>query len=479
MSLILRQGLFVGDPGSGGGVEKTLSQLQQYTAAAHAGQVVKVTDRPEAPNAFTWAYSTGSTWKSVYSQGVISTDPVVGWNGTPANNKMAELGHSFIANGQQGSTSDGYRSYGVATGAADDSGQVVRRLGSAGAFGVGGDDTLQIGARVDAAIAAVRGGVLYVWNGINDGLLSVEQTIAEMKVWKQKAFDAQTVIIFHTIAPSGNDAFPANRPTTAVANDMKTRNARMLAELPGPGCYVVDVFAQLLKPSTDFDLLEKYSPQDGKHPGNLFVQEVSGPADGALLKQIYPAGPVDLVTDQGTDALNSNVTLLDGLTTTFSTTPPTGWSNTKATGTAGTVIEYRKATTATGDWCEIRLSGTVATANAAVDMLRQIGLQAGLVAGKTYEGWIEYEYDPGIAGVLSVQLGMQEAGSSTALNWDNNRFSTQTVTPLARAGRMRTPPFTAIDGITDHRFRLSAYLSTAVAPSGVMRFRYMKNREVK
>lgn len=59
------------------------------------------------------------------------------WDGFPTNNKMAELGHSFIANGQQGSTSDGYRSYGVATGAADESGQVVRRLGYTGAFGNG------------------------------------------------------------------------------------------------------------------------------------------------------------------------------------------------------------------------------------------------------------------------------------------------------------------------------------------------------
>lgn len=401
------------------------------------------------------------------------------WNGVPANNLMAELGHSFIANGQQGATSDGYRSYGVATGAADDSGQVVRRLGFAGAFGVGGDDTLQIGARVDASIAAAKGGVVYVWNGINDGLLTVEQTIAEMKVWRQKAFDNQTVIIFHTITPCGNDAFPANRPTAGVVTDMLSRNTRMKAELPGTGCYVVDVFAQLLKPTTAFDLLEKYSPQDGKHPGNLFVQEVSGPADGALLKQIYPAGPVDVVTGQGTDSLNTNVTLLDGLTGTFSTTPPTGWSNTKATGTTGTVIEYRLASNARGDWCEIRLSGTTATANAAVDLLRQIGLQAGLVTGKSYEGWIEYEYDAGIAGVLSVQLGMQESGASTAINWDNNRFSTQIVTPLARSGRMRTSPFTSIDGITDHRSRLSAYLATDVAPTGIMRFRFMKNREIK
>lgn len=397
------------------------------------------------------------------------------WNGVPVSNKMAELGHSFIANGQY--TTDGYRSYGVATGAADDSAGVVRRLGAAGAFGNGGDDTVQVDARFDAALAACTGGVLYVYNGINDGLLTVATTIDTMKTWKQKAFAAQTVLILHTIAPCGNDAFPANRPTVAVVADMKARNARMLAELPGTGCYVIDSFAQLLKPGTDFDLLEKWSPQDGKHPGNLWVQEVSGPADAAVLKSIYPAGMRDRPTGTAAASINSNVELT-GASTTAGATPPTGYTNAKATGTTGAAITYQEVTTATGRWCQVVLGGTVATANAAVDIMRQISLQAKLVTGKTYEGVIEYEYDAGAAGVLSVQLGMQEAGSSTLINWDNNRYATQPMSTKARVGELRTPPFTAIDGITDHRFRLSAYLGTDVAPAATFRFRMMENREV-
>lgn len=409
---------------------------------------------------------------------VSSATPTPSWDGVPTSNIMTELGHSFIANGQQGATSDGYRAYGVATGAADESGQVVRRIGLSGAFGVGGDDTLMIGARADAAIAAAKGGIVYAWNGINDDALSVEQTLDEMKVWKQKAFDAKTVIIFHTIIPCGNDAFSSARKTAQVIADMKSRNARMKAELPGVGCYVVDCFSQLLKAGTEFDLLEKWSPQDGKHPGVLMVQEITGPADALVLKQIYPAGMRDRPTGTTASSFNANVTLLEGLTETFTTTPPTGWANTKATGTTGTIIEYRKATTATGEWCEIRLSGTTATANAAIDILRQIGLQGKLVPGQVSEGVVEYEYDSGLAGILSVQLGTQEAGSTTAINWDNNRFATQIVTPLSRKGAMRTPPLNAIAGITDHRFRLSAYLATDVAPAGVMRFRMMENRAV-
>lgn len=399
------------------------------------------------------------------------------WNGVPVSNKMSELGHSFIANGQY--STDGYRSYGVATGAADDSAGAVRRLGAAGAFGNGGDSTLQIGVRTDAAIAAAQGGVVYVWNGTNDidAGLTNDQIIAEMKVWKQKAFAAQTVMIVHTVAPRGNDAFPAARLTADQITQIKALNARMLAELPGVGFYVVDMNAQLLKSGTSFDIIDAYAPVDAKHPGNLWVQEVSGPADAAVLKSIYPAGMRDRPTGTTAASINSNVELT-GASTTAGATLPTGYTSTKATGTTGTTITYQEVTTATGRWCQVVLGGTVATANAAVDIMRQISLQAKLVTGKTYEGVIEYEYDAGAAGVLSVQLGMQEAGSSTLINWDNNRYATQPMSTKARAGELRTPPFTAIDGITDHRFRLSAYLGTDVAPAATFRFRMMENREV-
>lgn len=76
MSLIVRTGLRTDLPPTGSGyTQKTLAELQTYTAAAHLGQVIQVTDRAEAPNTFTWAYSVGTTWKSVYTQTVVSSDP--------------------------------------------------------------------------------------------------------------------------------------------------------------------------------------------------------------------------------------------------------------------------------------------------------------------------------------------------------------------------------------------------------------------
>ncbi|MEQ7920260.1 hypothetical protein ABQX22_13780 [Xanthomonas sp. WHRI 1810A] len=74
MSLVIGSGLRLGS-GSAGGTIKKLADLQTYLAADHPWQVVKVTDRAEAPNAFTWVYSDGAAWKSVYKRDTVSTDP--------------------------------------------------------------------------------------------------------------------------------------------------------------------------------------------------------------------------------------------------------------------------------------------------------------------------------------------------------------------------------------------------------------------
>jgi lysophospholipase L1-like esterase len=53
----------------------TLAQLQAFKAGDNPEQVIKVSDIAEAPHSFTWAYSDGSVWRSVYLRSVVSTDP--------------------------------------------------------------------------------------------------------------------------------------------------------------------------------------------------------------------------------------------------------------------------------------------------------------------------------------------------------------------------------------------------------------------
>lgn len=71
---------------------KRVAELQTYTAASHAGQVIKVSDLAEAPNSFTWAYSVNGTWKSVYQQAIISYDPIA-----PTAMRVASL-DNYVAN---------------------------------------------------------------------------------------------------------------------------------------------------------------------------------------------------------------------------------------------------------------------------------------------------------------------------------------------------------------------------------------------
>jgi hypothetical protein len=74
VSLVIGSGLRIA-AGVGSGATKTLVDLQTFLAASNPGQVVKVTDRAESPYSYTWAYSDGVTWKSVYKRDLVSTDP--------------------------------------------------------------------------------------------------------------------------------------------------------------------------------------------------------------------------------------------------------------------------------------------------------------------------------------------------------------------------------------------------------------------
>lgn len=112
MSLVVGSGLRV-SAGSGAGTTKTLADLQTFLAAENPGQVVKVTDRVDAPNTFTWAYSTGKTWKSVYTQEVVSTDPI----NSAETRKLGFLGDSraYLSFSTPGGLNTFYRNTSSAT----------------------------------------------------------------------------------------------------------------------------------------------------------------------------------------------------------------------------------------------------------------------------------------------------------------------------------------------------------------------------
>lgn len=474
MSLVVGVGLIARSRGGGGYISKALSELTSYRAADHPGQVVIVSDGSEKP--ITWAYSKNNTWISVYSAAVLSTDPAQSWDGTPKNFQLVELGDSFIF---MGSGAAGYEYYGIVTAAQRLSGQRLRRSLTRN-FGKGGDGSTDALVRLPDALAT-GAGVLIVHLSTNDGTsTTVDGTLAALKKIRDDAAAQHTATIFVAPEPRGNDTYPSQRLAGTALQYHLARRTRMLAELPQPGCVVVDVRDLLLKPGTENDVLDGFTI-DGLHMSTVGADEVWGPRIAAAIMTLAPPA-TDLPSGTTARSKNVNVECAGASTSSdTSTTPPTGYTGTNAGGLTGVLRYYREVTTATGRWCRSRVSGAVPTADAAVDLLRQITLQGNLEEGKTYEVVCEYEIEAGAQNVQSLQLGFQAAGSSTTQLWDSDKYQTPfVISGKAQKGWFRTPPFTATNvvGLTDFRIRLAAYLSKLGAPVLEVRTRNFELKEV-
>lgn len=192
------------------------------------------------------------------------------------------------------------------------------------------------------------------------------------------------------------------------------------------------------------------------------------------------AGNSIATTDTVTNGAWGNATLTGGVTGTAGTTNVLAddWSSTKATGTTAVTLTYSYVTTATGNWTQVVIAGGPTTANAAVDIARQISLHTNMVVGSDYEGVVEFEVDAGASGIESLQLGLYVTdGTISTTLWDCDRYQAPSVLPaVAHSGVRRTPVVKAIANMTDARLRLSCYLPNATSPSATIRFRAMSAR---
>lgn len=194
------------------------------------------------------------------------------------------------------------------------------------------------------------------------------------------------------------------------------------------------------------------------------------------------AGNSIATTDTVTNGAWSAATLLGGVTGVAGNTNvlADGYTSTKATGTTAVTLSYSSVTTATGNWTQCVIAGGPTTANAAVDIARQISIHTNMIAGNNYEGVVEFEIDAGATNVESLQLGLYVTdGTISTTLWDCDRYQSPSVLPsVAHSGVRRTPPVTALANMTDARLRLTCYLPNATSPSATIRFRAMSARMV-
>lgn len=278
--------------------------------------------------------------------------------------------------------------------------------------------------------------------------------------------------------PRGNDTYPDKRLTGATLQAHLERRTRALAELPQPGCVVVDVRDLLLKPGTENDVIDG-ATIDGLHMSVTGADENWGPRIAAAIISIARPSPY-LPSGTTARSLNPNVECAGASTTSdTSTAPPPEYTTTNAGGIVGLTKYFKEVTTPTGRWCRVTVGGAKQTAEAFTDLLRRISMSGVIVPGKVYEVVCEYEIDAGATNILAVQLGFQAAGSTTLTLWDSDKYqSPHVISGKAQAGWFNTPPFTGVAGLTDFRIRLAAFLGTAGAPSLVVRLRNFELREV-
>lgn len=408
------------------------------------------------------------------------------WDGTPLNRRMAVLGDSIVL--QNSSAVGGFQANGFVTSMNRRTGQRLY-FDHARNFGVGGDTTLMAEARMAAMIATGAGlGIIAV--GTNDPGQSVTdtQTLDAMKRMKAAALAARMVLIFITPAPRGNDTWPDKRlagPQLATAQAIRSR---MLAELPGLGCYVVDNHTHLLKGGTTNDIKDGYT-SDGLHPLTAGAY-YWGIAAADVVASLFTAIPVIATVENPWNATTnpqgsaSSNALMAGTTGTVGTGGSgqlaTGYSGSNSTGTTGVTRTYSKVNKDGRVWQQVVVGGAAATQTAAIDLLRQINLHTKVTPGLTYEVVARYEHDADVSNILSLQFGVQlvqPSGSSTL--WDGDKYTNVSLLPqVADAGIARSPRFVMPADATDLRVRAACYLSTLGPPTGTFRITGLELRPV-
>jgi len=409
-----------------------------------------------------------------------------GWNGRPRNNLLAALGDSIVA--QNSSAIDRFQNNGFVTALNRRTGQRLYWAHERN-FGVGGDSTPMAEVRMPALLAT-GAGLAIIAVGTNDPGLGVtaDQTLESMKRMKAAAFAARTVVIFITPAPRGNDTYPGKRLAGAALATAQAIRSRMLAELPGLGCYVVDNHTHLLKGGTTNDIKDGYT-SDGLHPltvGAYYWCIAAADVVASLFTAIPVIATVEnpwnaTTNPQGSASSNA---LMAGTTGTVGTGGSgqlaTGYSGSNATGTTGVTRTYSKVNKDGLVWQQVVVGGVAATQTAAIDLLRQINLHTKVTPGLTYEVVARYEHDAGVSNILSLQFGVQlvqPSGSSTL--WDGDKYTNLSPLPaVADAGYARSPRFVMPANCTDVRVRATCYLSTVGAPVGTFRITGLELRPV-
>lgn len=362
---------------------------------------------------------------------------------------IAGLGDSITAQGFGGSLAGGYTfsSNGYLTWAAFLSKRRVKLL-PGGNFGVSGETSTQILARVGQVVSFAPG-VCVVLAGTNDiATIPVATTIANLAAIYDALQNANIAVIAIPIMPRGS-------LTTAQYGKIHQINRWIYGQrISRRRFIVVDMSAAYGDPLTGAPRTTMSSDQ--LHPltyGAYVIGNELQPALAALFPDpLLPFSNIlDLysATDNPTgNLLASGVGLMVGTTGTLSNGPTgslaTSWSANGVNLPAGATAAFAKTTKADGRALQqLTLGGTYNSASPSSLNVTSQSFHANVVAGDTVQVAMEFEADAGIQnlGQFALVLNVTD-GSGNPTPIDMQGSNAMVLPPVSFSGIVETPPVT-------------------------------------
>lgn len=369
-------------------------------------------------------------------------------------------------------------------------------------FGVDGDNSQQVLARTDAALAATDAGTFVLLCSTNE---RVSQNFAfthdAVASIIRKVRGAGRILIIIAELPKGESAMTGNQIPTAAQREIH-QQVRQWYMKQGytAGIYVVDPWINLSDPSTTNGWFNAGNTSDGVHPVALGGYNIAR----SCLSLFQNLFPWQYYTPQNNidiyDATNNPYGCLQTTTSTNpmfigtggtvgtggSGTLATGWTGANSSGATAVTRTYSQVTDAAGlGWQQCVLGGTPLGSSPTATLWRAGGLLLDAssnpqqVAGQTLEAFAEAQWDSDLANAYSVQLRVRyvDSGGTTQFDWiDMDGYDETALLPSgAFSGIMRIPHIVvpSLVGITDCFLEMRAQLKQSVLAGGTIRVRAM------
>jgi lysophospholipase L1-like esterase len=357
------------------------------------------------------------------------------------------------------------------------------RLLSAQNFGVSGETSEQVLARVGDVIAA-RPDVCVVWCGTNDrasaNQFTARRSIRAIRSIVNALTGAGIKVCLVAEIPRGNAAYPAIRlGTEQLANHFAVRDA--IIAMDGGNVRVANPWPTTEDPATPGDVLTGLT-RDGLHQTTLGAYTVALPVVDAIRPWVSEGAGLDVLPKSNAEVwsasnpggwINDNPMLVGasgtkgaGMTGSLAD----GYSSNIASLSTGVTVVASKFIDSMGrEWQQFDLSGS-STGSGAIDLIRQTGLHTRAAQNDQLQAACEIECI-GLQNLRSVKVGVRVVSGSDSWFTDGDEPSDISPLPAAYTGVLLSQPITLPASVTDVQLRFAAYPIANAVVAGTVRVR--------